>query len=78
MAGELNNAATYFSSFANVSKQNINIINGKIGDDSSCTWKKWDYKTRIKDVELMKKFKEKTKFLRILKIIITEKSTWLP
>lgn len=77
MAGELNNAATYFSSFANVSKQNINSINGKIGDDSSCTWKKWDYK-RIKDVELMKKFKEKTKFLRILKIIITEKSTWLP
>ena len=30
MAGELNNAATYFSSFANVSKQDINTINGQM------------------------------------------------
>ena len=39
MSGELNNAATYFSTFANVSKHDIKTIHGKIGD-SNCTWKK--------------------------------------
>lgn len=61
MAGELNNAATYFSSFADVSKKDIRTINGTIGDDKKCTWKKWSYEKRMKDVELVKIFKEKNK-----------------
>ena len=61
MAGELNNAATYFSPFANVCKKDIETIHGTIGNDSSCTWKKWDYEKRMKDVESVKKFKEKNK-----------------
>lgn len=61
MAGELNNAATYFSSFAAVTKKDINIINGKIGVDTSCTWKKWNFEKRKKDVEAVKKFKTKSK-----------------
>ncbi|XP_048585311.1 uncharacterized protein LOC125568043 [Nematostella vectensis] len=61
MSGELNNAATYFSTFANVSKSNMKTINGKIGHDSSSTWKKWAYEKRLKDAESVKSFKEKNK-----------------
>lgn len=61
MAGELNNAAMYFSSFANVSKKNITNIHGAIGEDSGCAWKKWSYEKRIRDVESVKKFKAKNK-----------------
>ncbi|KAK3722872.1 hypothetical protein QZH41_020446 [Actinostola sp. cb2023] len=61
MAGELNNAATYFSSFANVSKSNVKTIGGTIGDDSSCTWKKWRYEQRMKDVDEVKAFKARNK-----------------
>ncbi|XP_020910826.1 uncharacterized protein LOC110248623 [Exaiptasia diaphana] len=60
MCGELNNAATYFSTFANVSKADIKTIDGKIGGDD-CTWKTWAYDKRLKDADYVKLFKTKNK-----------------
>ncbi|KAK3747895.1 hypothetical protein QZH41_001360 [Actinostola sp. cb2023] len=47
--GELSNSAKYFSTFANVNKEDKNNINGTFcleGGDS-CTWKPWAYTHRI-------------------------------
>ena len=41
-SGELNNSATYFSSFANVNSTNKHTIGGTIGG-SQQTWQPWDY-----------------------------------
>lgn len=45
MAGELNNVAMNFSSFANVSKKNITNIHGAVGEDplhnSNNAWQHW-------------------------------------
>ena len=43
MSGELNNAATYFSSFANVSQDTKEIMGGCIGKHKQATWKPWSY-----------------------------------
>ena len=47
MSGELNNAATYFSSFANVSQDTKGTMGGCIGKHAKATWKPWSYNRRI-------------------------------
>lgn len=37
-AGELSNAAHYFSTFANVHEANKNTVNGSIGEGERFTW----------------------------------------
>jgi hypothetical protein len=58
MSGELNNAATYFSSFANVNKTSKEIMDGSIGTHSKATWKPWDYSERIKTAKKVAEFKK--------------------
>jgi hypothetical protein len=61
MSGELNNAATYFSSFANVSQDTKKTMGGSIGNDSSATWKPWKYEDRINIAKKVETFKKKLK-----------------
>lgn len=60
MSGELNNAATYFSSFANVNKDNKVDVNGSIGGKTA-TWQEWDYSMRLKVVKEVEKYKSTLK-----------------
>ncbi|CAH3185961.1 unnamed protein product, partial [Porites lobata] len=57
--GELSNAAKYFSSFANVSKDDCNALNGKYGESHDCKWKPWQYAERIKVAKQVEDFKKK-------------------
>ena len=56
--GELNNAATYFSSFANVSKEDCMSLKGKFGTTPDCKWKPWPYKQRLNIGKQVLKFKD--------------------
>ena len=60
MSGELNNAATYFSSFADVSQDTKNTMDGSI-DNVGGTWQPWDYKGRLEMVKKVDKFKKTLK-----------------
>ena len=57
--GELSNAATSFSSFANVCKNDWNSLNGKFGQSQDCKWKPWQYTQRINIVQQVEDFKKK-------------------
>ena len=57
--GELSNAAKYFSSFANVSKDDCNALNGKYGESHDCKWKPWQYAERINVAKQVEDFKRK-------------------
>ncbi|KXJ05842.1 hypothetical protein AC249_AIPGENE15864, partial [Exaiptasia diaphana] len=57
--GELNNAALYFSSFANVSKQDANTLNEKFGKENDCKWKPWTYKHRVDTAKKVEQHKKK-------------------
>lgn len=57
-SGELSNAATYFSPFANVSQTNKNKLFGSIGGPES-TWQPWDYKKRLEMAAKVDNFKKK-------------------
>ncbi|CAH3043010.1 unnamed protein product [Porites lobata] len=57
--GELSNAAKYFSSFANVSKDDCNALNGKYGESHDCKWKPWQYAERINVAKQVEDFKKK-------------------
>ena len=46
-AGELSNAAHYFSSFANVHDGNKYTVNGAIGESEEFTWQPWNYNDRL-------------------------------
>ena len=80
--GELNNAATYFSSFANVSKEDCVTLNGKFGLMNDCKWKPWPYKDRLNIAKQVESFKAKlpsslaasTKRTKITKFIASNKS----
>ena len=61
MSGELNNAATYFSSFANVSQDTKGIMGGCIGKHAQATWKPWSYNDRMEMVKKVEKFKNTLK-----------------
>ena len=57
---ELNNAAKYFSSFANVSKDDCNPLNGKYGESHDWKWKLWQYDAeRINVAKQVEHFKRK-------------------
>ena len=58
LAGELTNSATYFSTFADVSKDNIGNCKGNFGPKPADTWKPWLYAKRVKDAEAVKNFKK--------------------
>lgn len=47
-AGELNNAAHYFSTFANVNADDKNLVGGSFGNSPSDTWQPWEYNQRLK------------------------------
>lgn len=57
--GELTNSATYFSSFANVSRNDSTDLRGKFGADTGCKWKAWSYSDRLKTVKAVNTFKNK-------------------
>lgn len=59
-SGELNNAATYFSPFANVSQSNKNTIFGSIGG-SGATWQPWSYEKRLEVARKVENFKKRLK-----------------
>ena len=57
LAGEVSNAATYFSTFGNVSKKDCTEMKGTFGNSASCKWKPWAYNQRVNvatDVEALK------------------------
>jgi hypothetical protein len=49
LGGELSNSVTYFSAFADVSKNDICNFEGTFGSRASDTWKRWEYSKRVKD-----------------------------
>ena len=57
-SGELNNAATYFSPFANVDQTNKTTIGGSIGG-TDATWQPWNYQDRLKTAKKVENFKNR-------------------
>jgi len=60
MGGELSNAATFFSTYANVSSASSQTKGGSIGD-KTCTWQPWSYKKRLEVADQVSIFKAKNK-----------------
>ena len=58
ISGELNNAASYFLSYANVQRNEIRKRNCTFGDNNS-DYVPWNYEKRLSDVRLLEKFKAK-------------------
>ena len=56
--GQLNNAATYFSSFANVFKSDCSLLGEKCGTSPSCKWQPWRYQDRLKVAKQVAQFKK--------------------
>ena len=59
LRGDLSNSASYFSSFANVSKADCTTLNGKFGNMPNCKWKPWPYRQRLDMAKQGSKFKDK-------------------
>ena len=57
LGGDLSNAATYFSSFGNASKNDYTDLQGSFGSDASCKWRPWSFQQRFKVAESVEKFK---------------------
>ena len=57
LARELPNSAKYFSTFANVHKENCKKLNGTFGAGNNNTWQPWEYKSRLKVVKEVEQFK---------------------
>ena len=51
--GELNNAAKYVLSFANVTKDNMKSLDAEFGTFPICKWKPWQYEKRLMLVRLL-------------------------
>ena len=60
LAGELSNAATYFSTFGNVRRDQANDFKKSFGDSTENHWKPFPYEKRLQDA---KKVAEKTEKL---------------
>ena len=58
VAGELNNAAYYFSTFGNVNNDNKTVINGSLGEDKACTCHPWGFSSRLSVAQKVAKEKE--------------------
>ena len=59
LAGELGNAATYFTTFASVNRNNAMDIKKYSGNDKTTGWKPFTYESRVKIANEVEKFKEK-------------------
>lgn len=59
LGGELSNSTKYFSSFGNVSYDNMNSLKFTFGLSEGNEWRPWDYETRLKVVKQVKNLKEK-------------------
>lgn len=59
-AGELPNAAEYFSPLANVCQPNKNTLFGSMGG-SDATWQPWNYQQRLAMAKKVENFKRKLK-----------------
>jgi hypothetical protein len=57
-SGELPNSAYYFSPFGNVNNDNKSIVNGSLGLSDSCTWKPWEYNSRLEVADKVEANKE--------------------
>ena len=57
LGGELSNAATYFSTFANVSTHSMSAIDGSFGSSGKETWQPWKYKDRLSVAKKVEQFK---------------------
>ena len=57
LAGELTNSAYYFSTFANVSTDDVRLVDKTFSMTSSCDFKPWSYQRRLKDASLAAKKK---------------------
>jgi len=60
LSGELSNASTYFSSFANVSKQDCNYMDKTFGLTKEHHWQPWEYSKRLQDAAKVSTKKTKT------------------
>ena len=74
-------AATYFSSFANVSHSDITSLSAKLGTSWTCKWKPWRYEDRLTVAKQMAQFKKrlsnnvtKTNRTKITKLIASKNS----
>lgn len=83
LAGELPNSAKYFSTFANVNKDNCKDLYGTFGTGNNNTWQPWEYKARLKVVKEVEQFKlslagktmlEKVRRSKITEFIACKKS----
>ena len=83
LSGELNNSATFFSSFADVSYSSGRSRDGTFGKEENNLWKPWDYKKRLRVVRQVeeekkklekKKIADKTKRHNITELIAKLKS----
>ena len=58
IGGELSNAATYFSSFADVHKDSMNDLKSTFGAKSQNKWKPWNYANRLKVIAAVEEGKK--------------------
>ena len=81
--GELSNNAKYFSSFANVSYDNMSSLQFTFGQSENNKWRPWNYERRLvlaKEVEALKKklskspITENTKRVKITSFIAEKQS----
>ena len=59
LAGELSNAATYFTTFANVNRKDAMDIKKSFGTNKTSSWKTFTYESRVEVAKKVEKFKEK-------------------
>lgn len=59
LGGELSNAATYFSTFANVSQTDRNDFKKTFGLNQNDDWKPWNYEKRLSDEVKVSQLKSK-------------------
>lgn len=59
LGGELSNSAKFFSSFANVSLDTYNTLNGTFGKNKSDTWQPWKYSKRVEVAKAVVSMKAK-------------------
>ena len=59
LAGELSNAATFFTTFANVNRKDAMDIKKSFGTNKTSSWKTFTYESRVEVAKKVEKFKEK-------------------
>lgn len=75
LAGELSNSAKFFSSFANVSTENCNDVNGTFGRGKSDKWKPWEYSHRVGVAKAVGSLKKKIETQNVKEVTKRSKIT---